>query len=72
MTIPHKFGETTIDTPPARVFVARLREQDSLFALGVVPVATTKMDYAASVSGAGVLTRSRNHTSEPARPQTSR
>jgi iron complex transport system substrate-binding protein len=42
VTIPHKFGETTITEAPERVVVAGLREQDSLLALGVVPVATTE------------------------------
>jgi len=42
VTIPHKFGETTIEAAPERVVVAGLREQDSLLALGVVPVATTE------------------------------
>jgi iron complex transport system substrate-binding protein len=42
VTIPHKFGETTITKAPERVVVAGLREQDSLLALGVVPVATTE------------------------------
>jgi iron complex transport system substrate-binding protein len=42
VTIEHKFGETTITEAPKRVVVAGLREQDSLLALGVVPVATTE------------------------------
>jgi iron complex transport system substrate-binding protein len=42
VTIPHRYGSTTIDAAPTRVVVAGLREQDSLLALGVVPVATTE------------------------------
>ena len=42
VTIEHKFGETTIEEPPQRVVVAGLREQDSLLALGIVPVGTTE------------------------------
>jgi iron-siderophore transport system substrate-binding protein len=42
VTIEHKFGSTTITEAPKRVVVAGLREQDSLLALGVVPVATTE------------------------------
>jgi iron-siderophore transport system substrate-binding protein len=42
VTIEHKFGSTTIERAPKRVVVAGLREQDSLLALGVVPVATTE------------------------------
>lgn len=41
-TIEHKFGSTTVSEPPERVVVAGLREQDSLLALGIVPVATTE------------------------------
>jgi iron complex transport system substrate-binding protein len=42
VTIEHRFGETTVTEEPQRVVVAGLREQDSLLALGVVPVATTE------------------------------
>ena len=42
VTIAHKYGSTTIDSPPRRVVVVGLREQDALLALGVVPVATTE------------------------------
>ena len=41
-TIEHKYGSTTIEEAPKRIVVAGLREQDSLLALGVVPVATTE------------------------------
>jgi iron complex transport system substrate-binding protein len=42
VTIEHKYGSTTIEEAPKRIVVAGLREQDSLLALGVVPVATTE------------------------------
>lgn len=42
VTIPHRYGETTIESEPKRIVVAGLREQDALLALGVVPVATTE------------------------------
>jgi iron complex transport system substrate-binding protein len=42
VTIDHKYGSTTIESPPERVAVVGLREQDALLALGVVPVATTE------------------------------
>lgn len=42
VAIAHKYGSTTIERAPKRVVVAGLREQDSLLALGVVPVATTE------------------------------
>ncbi len=42
VTIEHKYGKTTIEEAPERVVVAGLREQDSLLALGIVPVGTTE------------------------------
>ncbi len=42
VTIQHAFGETTVPAPPKRVVSAGFTEQDSLLALGVVPVATTE------------------------------
>jgi iron complex transport system substrate-binding protein len=42
VTIEHKFGETTIKAEPKRIVVVGLREQDSLLALGIVPVGTTE------------------------------
>jgi iron complex transport system substrate-binding protein len=42
VTIKHKFGSTTIKSAPKRVVVVGLREQDSLLALGIVPVGTTE------------------------------
>jgi iron complex transport system substrate-binding protein len=41
VTIPHKFGSTTINAAPKRIVLVGLTEQDPLLALGVVPVATT-------------------------------
>lgn len=41
-SIEHKYGTTTVEKAPKRVVVAGLREQDSLLALGVVPVGTTE------------------------------
>jgi iron-siderophore transport system substrate-binding protein len=42
VTIEHKYRSTTITKAPKRVVVAGLREQDSLLALGIVPVGTTE------------------------------
>ena len=39
VTIDHKFGETTIEDRPERVVALGYTEQDTLFALGVEPVA---------------------------------
>jgi iron complex transport system substrate-binding protein len=41
-TLQHKYGSTTIEKPPERVVVVGLREQDTLLALGIKPVAATK------------------------------
>ncbi|SMD24435.1 iron-siderophore ABC transporter substrate-binding protein [Kibdelosporangium aridum] len=41
VTIPHKFGSTTINAEPKRVVVVGVTEQDPLLALGVVPVGVT-------------------------------
>lgn len=40
--ITHKFGTTTVSKSPQRVVCVGLVEQDTLLALGIVPVATTK------------------------------
>ncbi|CAJ1586280.1 ABC transporter substrate-binding protein [[Mycobacterium] wendilense] len=42
VTIAHAFGETTIPAKPSRVVSAGFTEQDSLLALGLVPIATTE------------------------------
>ena len=41
VTIPHKYGSTTIEEIPQRIAVVGLTEQDALLALGVAPVAVT-------------------------------
>ncbi len=41
VTIKHAFGETIVPAAPRRVISAGFTEQDSLLALGVVPIATT-------------------------------
>ena len=40
--VKHAFGETTVPAAPTRVVSAGFTEQDSLLALGVVPIATTE------------------------------
>ena len=40
--VKHAFGETSVPAPPKRVVSAGFTEQDSLLALGVVPIATTE------------------------------
>lgn len=42
VTIPHKYGSTTIEQAPQRIVLVGLNEQDSLLALGIVPVATSE------------------------------
>jgi iron complex transport system substrate-binding protein len=42
VSIEHRYGTTTIESPPEKVVVVGLVEQDALLALGVVPVATTE------------------------------
>ena len=39
VTIPHKFGETTVQEKPERIVSLGYTEQDTLFALGAEPVA---------------------------------
>ncbi|MBV8347197.1 MAG: ABC transporter substrate-binding protein, partial [Mycolicibacterium sp.] len=41
VTIKHKFGQTTVASPPKRVVSAGFTEHDDLLAVGVVPVAVT-------------------------------
>ena len=41
VTIKHKYGETTIEKAPERVVCLGLTDQDTLMALGVVPVGIT-------------------------------
>jgi iron complex transport system substrate-binding protein len=42
VTVEHKYGVTTVEEFPERIAVVGLLEQDTLLALGVVPVATTE------------------------------
>ena len=42
VTLPHKYGETVIEQAPTRIVTVGLKEQDDLFALGLVPVGATK------------------------------
>ena len=42
VTVPHKFGETTVPDEPGRVVSVGVTEQDILLQLGVVPVAVTE------------------------------
>ncbi|GAA2875867.1 iron-siderophore ABC transporter substrate-binding protein [Pseudonocardia halophobica] len=41
-TVAHKFGNTTIEAEPTRVVTVGLTDQDTVLALGVVPVGTTE------------------------------
>jgi iron complex transport system substrate-binding protein len=41
VTIKHKYGETTIEKAPERVVCLGLTDQDTLMALGIVPVGVT-------------------------------
>lgn len=70
-TIDHKYGTTTVKSAPKRVVVAGLREQDSLLALGVVPVGTTEwfgnhpgaiFPWAKTALGSGPLPKKLNYT----------
>ncbi|MFD3442815.1 iron-siderophore ABC transporter substrate-binding protein [Streptomyces sp. NPDC058685] len=42
VTIPHKYGKTTITSEPQRIVTVGLTDQDALLALGKVPVGTTE------------------------------
>jgi iron complex transport system substrate-binding protein len=41
VTVKHKFGQTTVASPPKRVVSAGFTEQDDLLAVGAVPIAVT-------------------------------
>ncbi|MFF5275372.1 iron-siderophore ABC transporter substrate-binding protein [Streptomyces sp. NPDC000133] len=42
VTIPHKYGNTTIKSEPRRIVTVGLTDQDAVLALGKVPVGTTE------------------------------
>jgi iron complex transport system substrate-binding protein len=42
VTIEHRYGSVTIDEPPKRVVTVGLTDQDSVLALGVVPIGATE------------------------------
>lgn len=42
VTIPHRFGDTTIDAEPERVVTVGLTDQDAVLALGTAPVGTAE------------------------------
>jgi iron-siderophore transport system substrate-binding protein len=42
VTVQHKFGSTTIQAEPKRIVTVGLTDQDSVLALGTVPVGTTE------------------------------
>jgi iron complex transport system substrate-binding protein len=41
VTVEHKYGSTTVESPPERVVTVGLTDQDSVLALGVTPVGVT-------------------------------
>jgi iron complex transport system substrate-binding protein len=41
VTVEHKYGSTTIESPPERVVTVGLTDQDAVLALGVTPVGVT-------------------------------
>ncbi|MCG5217312.1 iron-siderophore ABC transporter substrate-binding protein [Streptosporangium sp. KLBMP 9127] len=51
VTMTHKYGSTTIPAQPKRIVTVGLMEQDTLLALGIVPVATTEWfgDYPGAI-----------------------
>ncbi|GAA4560676.1 ABC transporter substrate-binding protein [Pseudonocardia xishanensis] len=51
VTIPHAFGETTIEAEPTRVATVSAANQDVAIALGVVPVAMPFFDYGGDAEG---------------------
>jgi iron complex transport system substrate-binding protein len=42
VTVPHRYGETTIESEPKRVVTVGLTDQDAVLALGVAPVGTAE------------------------------
>jgi len=51
VTIPHAFGETTIEAEPTRVATVSAANQDVAIALGVVPVVMPFFDYGGDAEG---------------------
>ncbi len=51
VTIEHAFGETTIEEEPKRVATVGWTDQDHALALGVVPVAATKLTWGGNDQG---------------------
>lgn len=51
VTIKHAFGETPIDAEPKRVATLGWTDQDNALALGVVPVAATKITWGGNAAG---------------------
>ena len=51
VTIEHAFGETTIEEEPQRVATLGWTDQDNALALGVVPVAATKLTWGGNEQG---------------------
>lgn len=51
VTIEHAFGETTIESEPKRVATLGWTDQDNVLALGVVPVAATKLTWGGNEEG---------------------
>lgn len=51
VTIPHAFGETTIDAPPERVVTWGWGSTDAAIALGVIPVAIPFESYGGNAQG---------------------
>ncbi|NGO71066.1 iron-siderophore ABC transporter substrate-binding protein [Streptomyces boncukensis] len=51
VTLPHKYGSTTVKSEPKRIVTVGLTDQDSVLALGKVPVGTTKWlgDYKGNI-----------------------
>jgi iron complex transport system substrate-binding protein len=51
VTIEHAFGETTIEEEPQRVATLGWTDQDNTLALGVVPVAATRLTWGGNEHG---------------------
>jgi iron complex transport system substrate-binding protein len=51
VTIPHAFGETTIEQEPTRVVTLGWSDQDAALCLGVVPVGATKLTWGGNEGG---------------------